>query len=103
MRALESLSEDERALVREAPPPKGSDAMKALLTEDRFSDPRWIFERKLDGIRCIAVRDGGKVRLLSRNDLTMDARYPEVAEELEGLGGRFAIDGEIVAFDGEQT
>ena len=32
--------------------------MKAVLTDERFSDPDWIFERKLDGIRCIAIRDG---------------------------------------------
>ena len=34
--------------------------MKAVLTQERFSDPDWIFERKLDGIRCIAIRDGGR-------------------------------------------
>jgi bifunctional non-homologous end joining protein LigD len=38
--------------------------MKAVLTDERFSDPGWIYERKLDGIRCIAIRDGGPVRLL---------------------------------------
>jgi DNA ligase D-like protein (predicted ligase) len=76
--------------------------MRAVLTDDRFSDPGWIFERKLDGIRCIAVRDGGEVKLYSRNDLSMNARYPEIAEALD-TDGRFAIDGEIVAFDGEQT
>src|SRR5437763_1472543 len=32
--------------------------MKAVLTKRRFSDPDWIFERKLDGIRCVAIRDG---------------------------------------------
>ena len=34
--------------------------MKAVLTDERFSDPDWIFERKLDGIRCIAIRDGAR-------------------------------------------
>jgi DNA ligase D-like protein (predicted ligase) len=78
--------------------------MKAVLTQERFSDPAWIFERKLDGIRCIAVRDGKDVRLLSRNDLSMNARYPEVADAIAGQPReRFAIDGEIVAFDGAQT
>ncbi len=42
-----------------------------MLTKERFSDPNWIFERKLDGIRCIAVRDGDSVRLRSRNDLAL--------------------------------
>jgi DNA ligase D-like protein (predicted ligase) len=100
---LDLLDDDERARVRPGPPPTGSDAMKAVLTDERFSDPEWIFERKLDGVRCIAVRDDGPVRLLSRNDLAMNGRYPEIAESLEAGGTRFALDGEIVAFDGEQT
>jgi len=85
-------------------PPKGSDAMKAVLTDERFSDPAWIFERKLDGIRCIAVRDGGPVKLWSRNDLALNDRYPEIAQALEQQPApRFAVDGEVVAFDGAQT
>ena len=84
--------------------PEHAQAMKAVLTDERFSDPDWIFERKLDGVRCIAIRDGGPVRLLSRNDLPMNGRYPEVAEALDAQRcDRFAVDGEIVAFDGEQT
>jgi len=39
----------------------------ATLTLDRFSDPAWIFERKLDGERCLAFRSGGQVRLMTRN------------------------------------
>jgi DNA ligase D-like protein (predicted ligase) len=78
--------------------------MQAVLTDARFSDPDWIFERKLDGIRCIAVRDGDDVRLWSRNDLSLNTRYPEVADALAAQAGeRFAVDGEVVAFDGEQT
>jgi DNA ligase D-like protein (predicted ligase) len=85
-------------------PPKGSDAMKAVLTDARFSDPGWIFERKLDGVRCVAVRDGGAVKLWSRNDLALNGRYPEVADALEAEPcRRFAVDGEVVAFDGAQT
>jgi bifunctional non-homologous end joining protein LigD len=88
----------------EAPPPEKAQAMKAVLTDKRFSDPDWIFERKLDGIRCIAIRDGDRVRLLSRNDLPMNGRYPEIADALEADPcSRFAIDGEVVAFDGAQT
>jgi len=88
----------------EAPAPEKAQAMKAVLTDKRFSDPDWIFERKLDGIRCIAIRDGERVRMLSRNDLPMNARYPEVAEALEAQPGkRFVVDGEVVAFDGAQT
>jgi DNA ligase D-like protein (predicted ligase) len=75
--------------------------MKAVLTTERFSDPDWIYERKLDGIRCVAIRDGGAVKLLSRNDLSLNGRYPEIASALEAQERtRFAVDGEVVAVDG---
>ncbi|MEA2279950.1 MAG: bifunctional non-ous end joining protein LigD [Solirubrobacteraceae bacterium] len=98
------LPDEERALVREGPPPRGGDAMRAKLTDARFSDPAWIFERKLDGIRCIAVRDRGAVHLWSRNDLPLDGRYPELVQALGAEAApSFAIDGEIVAFDRGRT
>jgi bifunctional non-homologous end joining protein LigD len=99
-----ALDDAERALLRPAPPPDTAAAMKAVLTDERFSDPEWIFERKLDGIRCIAIRSGRGVRLLSRNDLSLNARYPELVTALEAEPReRFAVDGEVVAFDGART
>ena len=78
--------------------------MKAVLTDARFSDPDWIFERKLDGIRCVAIRDGASVTMLSRNDLSLNGRHPEVASALEAERcDRVVVDGELVAFDGAQT
>ena len=41
--------------------------MAATLTDKRFSDPGWTFERKLDGIRVLAYKNGKKVDLWSRN------------------------------------
>ncbi|MDX6656409.1 MAG: hypothetical protein QOH62_1202, partial [Solirubrobacteraceae bacterium] len=49
--------------------------MKAVLVPAPFSDPGWIFERKLDGIR-----------------------YPELVEALGVPGPDVVADGEIVAF-----
>lgn len=101
---LEILPDAERALLRESGPPQAAGAMKAVLTDQRFSDPDWIFERKLDGIRCIAIRSGDQLRMLSRNDLPLNPRYPELAEALEADPcERFAVDGEVVAFAGAQT
>jgi len=100
----EALDPAERDLVKPGPPPTGAAAMKATLTGERFSDPAWIFERKLDGIRCVAVRDGGPVRLHSRNDLSLDGRYPELVDALASVEHeRFAVDGEVVAFEGGRT
>jgi DNA ligase D-like protein (predicted ligase) len=74
--------------------------MKAVLWDAPFSDPDWIYERKLDGVRCLAHRDGGDtVRLLSRTDRDMGDQYPEVVRALSQERCRdFVIDGELVAF-----
>jgi bifunctional non-homologous end joining protein LigD len=75
--------------------------MLATLTDHPFSDPDWVFERKLDGVRCLAFRDRSSVRLLSRNRKSLNDTYPELAEALERQPGqRFIVDGEIVAFKG---
>jgi bifunctional non-homologous end joining protein LigD len=76
----------------------------ATLSNERFSDPDWIFERKLDGVRGLAFRDGDKVRLLSRNRLTLNGTYPEIVDALvQQEATRFVVDGEIVAFKGRRT
>src|SRR3954471_20465498 len=76
--------------------------MKAVLTDRAFSDPGWVFERKLDGIRCGVIRRGGGVRLVSRTGQDMTRTYPELADELGG-GPDLVADGEIVAFKGGIT
>ena len=78
--------------------------MKAVLTDERFSDPEWIYERKLDGIRCLAFKGDKNVSLRSRNDLSLNGRFPEIAAALErDPATGVTLDGEVVAFDGAQT
>jgi DNA ligase D len=78
--------------------------MLATLTTNYFSDTGWLFERKLDGVRTLAVRGGHGTRLYSRNHKPMNAPYPEIAEALDAQSPvGMVADGEIVAFDGEQT
>jgi DNA ligase D-like protein (predicted ligase) len=61
----------------------------------------WVFERKLDGLRCIAVRNGERVELWSRNHNSFLARFSEIASALAALvPDRFTLDGELVAHDG---
>ena len=43
--------------------------MAATLTQERFTGPDWIFERKFDGIRLLAFKQGADVQLFSRNRL----------------------------------
>ena len=86
----------------------------ATLTKDRFSGPGWLFERKLDGERCLSFCTGSGVRLMTRNQKEVASNYPEIAAALrdqglgdQGLGdqghGDFIVDGEIVAFRGAET
>ncbi|WP_167499049.1 non-homologous end-joining DNA ligase [Amycolatopsis thermoflava] len=78
--------------------------MLATLTQQPFSRENWLFERKLDGVRAICSRDGGPPVLWSRNHNDISAGYPELGEALAGSGASsFVADGEIVAFDGNQT
>src|SRR3954452_16333871 len=75
--------------------------MKAVLTADRPAGPEWVFERKLDGIRCLAVKDGGRTRLYSRNELSLNDRYPAIAAALDAdPADGFVVDGEAVSFVG---
>jgi bifunctional non-homologous end joining protein LigD len=89
----------------EAGPPAWLEPELATLTRDRFSSPAWVFERKLDGERCLAFAGGGDVRLMTRNQHEITSTFPEIAAALaaQRRGDDFAVDGEIVAFDKDQT
>jgi bifunctional non-homologous end joining protein LigD len=64
------------------------------------AEERYGFEFKWDGIRAIALWDGGRLRLQTRNWNDVTRRYPEFAPLGEALGSRQAVlDGEIVALD----
>jgi bifunctional non-homologous end joining protein LigD len=84
--------------------PAWLDPELATLTADRFSDPAWIFERKFDGERCLAFRDGEHLRLMTRNQQHVSGTYAEIAEALAAQDATdFIVDGEVVAFDGDRT
>jgi ATP-dependent DNA ligase len=71
--------------VRELIPPEG---------------PDWIAEVKWDGYRAIAIIEQSKVRLRSRNGLSLGKKFEMVVAELQRLDLDSAIfDGEIVAVD----
>lgn len=64
----------------------------------------WVYERKLDGLRCIAVREGARVELWSRNHLSFNRRFPGLLRALAALPvPSFVLDGEVVAFDRDRT
>src|SRR5262249_21133538 len=74
--------------------------MLASLPAGALPREGWIFEPKLDGIRCLAVVENGVARLLSRRGLDLTSQYPALAQELPPLVPADAIlDGEIIALD----
>ncbi len=80
------------------PMPDWLEPMAATLTQDRFSGPEWLFERKFDGIRLLAYKRGADVQLFSRNQLPQ--HLPAVATAIGNLPVReIILDGEM-AWDG---
>jgi bifunctional non-homologous end joining protein LigD len=80
-----------------APFPTWLEPMAATLTQQRFTGPEWVFERKLDGIRLLAFKSQGQVELYSRNHLPQNEAYPDFVKAIEELPAREVI------LDGEAT
>jgi DNA ligase D-like protein (predicted ligase) len=92
-----------RRLLKRAQPTWVS-PMLATISEERFTREGWLFERKLDGERCLAFCRGRDLRLLSRNRKRLNEKYPEIAEAFRQQEiDTFIADGEIVAFKGRIT
>ncbi|NGO43749.1 non-homologous end-joining DNA ligase [Streptomyces ureilyticus] len=98
---LGTLSADESRRLRAARPgvELADRPMLATLSDRRDFPGGWIFERKLDGVRVLAVRESGRVLLLSRTYRRLNDTYPEIVEALDEQSCTdFTVDGEIVAF-----
>jgi ATP-dependent DNA ligase len=78
----------------DVPFPDWVEPMAATLTQERFAGPEWIFERKFDGIRLLAFKNGADVHLLSRNRLPQT--LPSVAAAIADLPvANLVLDGEM--------
>ena len=76
--------------------------MKPKLVEEAPTTGDWVYELKFDGFRIVAVKNGEKVNLVSRNGNELAARFPEIADAVRALPvNDCVIDGEVVALDGK--
>src|SRR5262249_27743105 len=97
----------ERELERYGMKAKGRSALLAItqpmlatLSEKPFDNDDWLFELKLDGIRAIAVKNGAKLGLSTRNAKSLIHRFPTLAKAFDNLPVETVVlDGEIVALD----
>ena len=58
---------------------------------DRLAGRGFAFELKVDGIRALADVRGGRATLTSRNDLSLDRRFPELVDALASVDGLTAV------------
>jgi bifunctional non-homologous end joining protein LigD len=105
--ALKALDLDETVKDRltqdgaiKRPMPSTIHPMLATPVDEPFDGPDWLFEIKWDGYRAVAFIEEGRVRLVSRNQNDLTARYPELKDLPQFIKAKTAIlDGEVVALD----
>lgn len=89
-----------RALRRSAPPPAFIAPMLAKPVAELPAGPGWQFEVKFDGYRALLFRQADQLHLISRNELDLSGKFPEILESARACSpDSFIMDGEIVALD----
>lgn len=71
----------------------------ATLADEPFDNEDWLFETKYDGYRALAQIDDGQVNLISRNGISFNEKYSEIAKTLAEIPHNIILDGEIVVED----
>ena len=78
--------------------------MLATLTDRRDFGDDWLLERKFDGERCVARRDGSVCAARVADRQGPHRHLPRGGGRSRGAEARsFLLDGEVVAYDGDQT
>jgi bifunctional non-homologous end joining protein LigD len=82
--------------------PRFIDPMKPKLVDGPPTSGDWVYELKFDGFRTQAVKNGAKVKLISRNENDLTNKFQAIADALATLPCEEAVvDGEVVAVDEE--
>lgn len=101
--SVKKFSQDDKKKLVPHEQPEWTEPMLAYLEHDLFFDKNWFYERKFDGERCLAFIKGNNVRLRSRNNKSLNASYPEIEQALGRVPYNCILDGELVAFKGNET
>lgn len=73
--------------------------MLATLSGEVFSSKSWLYEVKYDGYRSLIFKENHTIRILSRNGLGLNDRFPELVEAAQALPANCVLDGEIIVPD----
>ncbi len=74
---------------------KGIQPMLISEQQNPFNSPDWIYELKLDGIRCIAYMDYHHVDLRNKRDKKLLPFVPELSEIHRQVTDKCILDGEL--------
>lgn len=102
--AAQPPSQDIHSRLQDLPraKPRFVEPMKARLADRPPTVGDWLYELKFDGFRILAIKDGGKVSLMSRNKNELRSRFPEIVDTMKNFPADEAVvDGEVVALDEE--
>lgn len=77
-------------------------ASPMLLTEEKehFDSPDYVFELKMDGIRCLAYLGAGVTDLRNKENIALLHLYPELSNICNQADGTVILDGELVIMAG---
>ena len=64
--------------------------------KEPFNDPNWIYELKLDGCRCIAYIEHGRVVLRNKRNMDLLPRFMELENIDRQISDKCVLDGELV-------
>jgi len=70
--------------------------MLAKLVDKLPSGSEWLYEKKYDGFRIIALVDQEKTTLYSRNGKKLNDLFPSLVQELTQIDKQVCLDGELV-------
>lgn len=85
---------------KSGPPPK---PMLTKLVEKLPTGTEWVYEKKYDGFRILAVHDSQGTHLYSRNGKLMNHLFPSLVDEIAQLDREVCLDGELVIEDKDKN
>lgn len=78
--------------------------MEARSVETIPVGPQWQYEPKWDGFRCLLMRSGGQVALLSKSGQPLARYFPDIVAAAKAVGAtEFILDGELVVQTGRSV
>lgn len=96
-----SESSSKQPQLKKAKLPEFFTPMLATLVDKPFTEKGWIYENKLDGYRTLAFVEDGEVQLYSRNQISLNKKFPSIVKALESLPFQAVIDGEVIGVNDE--